>query len=76
MKFRQLINENRGQILKIAEKYGAYNLRIIGSVARGKANEGSDIDFLVSFKPGCTLLDHAGLIIDLENLINLKMLHQ
>jgi hypothetical protein len=35
------------QILAIAEKHGAYNVRVFGSVARGEATEDSDIDFLV-----------------------------
>ena len=59
--------------MEIAGKYGASNVRIIGSVARGEARENSDIDFLVSFEPGRTLLDHTGLIIDLEALLERKI---
>lgn len=70
---RKLIQKYRSQILEIAGKYGASNVRIIGSVARGEARQNSDIDFLVSFEPGRTLLDHAGLIIDLEALLERKI---
>jgi len=70
---RKLIQKYRSQIMEIAGKYGASNVRIIGSVARGEARENSDIDFLVSFEPGRTLLDHAGLIIDLEALLERKI---
>ncbi|MBI9047503.1 MAG: nucleotidyltransferase family protein [Anaerolineaceae bacterium] len=73
MDYQKIITQNRDQILEIAKKYGAFNVRIIGSVARGEAHENSDIDFLVSFKPGRTLLDHAGLIIDLEKLLKIKV---
>lgn len=37
----------RDEILALAEQHGAYNVRVFGSVARGKAHAGSDIDFLV-----------------------------
>lgn len=67
------IHAKRNQILKIAEKYGAFNVRIIGSVARGETRENSDIDFLVTFSPGRTLLDHAGLMIELEALLEVKV---
>jgi predicted nucleotidyltransferase len=44
-----LLKEKRGEILRIAAKYGAHNIRIFGSVARGEARLNSDIDFLVEF---------------------------
>lgn len=43
-------------------KYGASNIRVFGSVARGEANEDSDIDLLVDLELGRSLLDHIGLI--------------
>lgn len=71
---KQLLQEKRAEILNIAAKHGAYNLRIFGSVARGEETETSDIDFLVDYDlekispwfPG-------GLILDLENLLNRKV---
>lgn len=46
---------------------------LFGSVARGEAVEGSDIDFLVSFEPDRSLLDHIGLQQDLEDLLQTKV---
>ncbi|MEG4396908.1 nucleotidyltransferase domain-containing protein [Microcoleus sp. BROC3] len=39
----------RSQILAIAQKHGAYNVRVFGSVARGEATQESDIDLLVDY---------------------------
>jgi uncharacterized protein len=43
----QRIAEKREQILRVAAKYGAQNVRVFGSVARGDFDEKSDIDFLI-----------------------------
>jgi predicted nucleotidyltransferase len=59
----------RGQILAIAARHGAGNVRVFGSVARGEADAASDIDFLVDFEPGRSLLDLAALLVDLEDLL-------
>ena len=64
-----LLKEKRTEILKVAEKYGAFNIRIFGSVARGTSDENSDIDFLVDFKDGFGLLDWGGLLMDLRDLL-------
>lgn len=57
------------EILKIAAKYGAYNIRVFGSVARGEARDNSDVDFLVEMETGRNLLDRIGLKQDLEELL-------
>jgi predicted nucleotidyltransferase len=67
------LRENRCEILEIAAKYGASNVRIFGSVARNEADPSSDIDVLVDLEPGRTLLDHAGLMLDLEQLLDCKV---
>lgn len=64
----------RSQILAIADKHGAYNVRIFGSVARNEANPSSDIDFLVEYDPD----RHSpwfpmGLIDDLETLLQRRI---
>ena len=69
MSIRQLLQSKRSQILQIAARYGAQKVRVFGSVARGTARRGSDIDFLVEMEEGRSLLDHAALIIDLERLL-------
>ena len=59
----------RAEILSTAARHGATNVRVFGSVARGDADAASDVDFLVDFEPGRSLLDLAGLLIDLEDLL-------
>jgi predicted nucleotidyltransferase len=46
---------------------------VFGSVARGEANERSDLDLLVAWEPGRSLLDHAGLVQDLQELLGIKV---
>ncbi len=47
-KLKQLLQERREEILEIALKHGAFNVRVFGSVARGEETENSDIDFLIN----------------------------
>jgi predicted nucleotidyltransferase len=49
MKLDQLLQEKREDILMIAARHGAFNVRVFGSVARGEETENSDIDFLVDY---------------------------
>jgi predicted nucleotidyltransferase len=49
MKLSQLLQEKRQDILAIAAKHGAFNVRVFGSVAREEETEASDIDFLVDY---------------------------
>jgi predicted nucleotidyltransferase len=69
MDVNQLLREKRSAILQIAAKHGAHNVRVFGSVARGEADEQSDIDFLVDLEPGRSLLDLGGLLMDLQELL-------
>lgn len=64
-----LIKEKRDEILQIAARHGARNVRVFGSVARGDARSDSDIDFLVEMEPDRSLLDLIGMKQDLENLL-------
>jgi predicted nucleotidyltransferase len=73
MGIEELLLPFKEEILRIAAKYGAYNLRVFGSVARGEARPDSDIDFLVDLEPGRNLLDRIALIQDLEELLNRKI---
>jgi predicted nucleotidyltransferase len=68
-----LLRERREEILRIAAKYGARNVRVFGSVARGEASYESDVDLLVEFESGRTLLDQAGLVVELEELLGRKV---
>ncbi len=63
------LRRRRDEILRIAERRGAHNVRVFGSVARGEADERSDVDFLVELEPGRSLLDLGGLLMDLQQLL-------
>jgi predicted nucleotidyltransferase len=65
--------ERREEIPRLAERRGAHGLRVFGSVARGEANEDSDLDLLVAWEPGRSLLDHAGLVEDLQELLGMRV---
>ena len=73
MDIRQLLEEKREEILRIAASHRAYNLRVFGSVARGESDEDSDIDFLVELGSGCGLIEHSALIRELEELLGRKV---
>lgn len=68
-----LIKNKRGEILRIAEKYGARNIRVFGSVARGEADAKSDIDFLVELEPDRSLFDLGGLLMELQEALACKI---
>ncbi len=69
MSIDELVKEKREDILRIASRHGAHNVRLFGSVARGDAGPRSDVDFLVRLQPGTTLLNHAALVRELEVLL-------
>jgi predicted nucleotidyltransferase len=69
----ELLKEKREEILRIAAMHGARNLRVFGSVARGEADESSDIDLLVDMEPGRSLLDLTALFSDLSDLLGRKV---
>lgn len=64
------LNHYRSEILSLAAKHGARNVRVFGSVARGEARPDSDVDFLVDLDAGRTLLDLGGLLMDLRRLLD------
>ena len=75
-----MVNSHRGSvfndlqlkkqsIINIAQTYGASNIRIFGSVARGESNDNSDIDFLVEFSLGRSLFDLINVKLELEDLL-------
>jgi predicted nucleotidyltransferase len=64
-----VLRARRTEILELAARHGARNVRVFGSVARGDDKNGSDVDLLVDVDSGRTLLDVIGLEQDLEELL-------
>jgi uncharacterized protein len=73
MDLQTLLKQKREQILQTAAHYGAYDVRVFGSVARGEADAASDIDLLVKLEPGRSLMDLGGLLYDLQNLLGTEV---
>jgi len=73
MRTDELLKQKREEILRIAAKHGARNVRVFGSVARGEADEKSDIDLLIDLEPGRSLLDLGGLWAELNELLDQKV---
>ena len=73
MSLQKILQEKRQEILEIAAKHGAYNVRIFGSVARGEADEASDVDILVDAGPRRTPFFPGGLVVDLEALLGRRV---
>jgi uncharacterized protein len=61
-----IVREKREEILAIARKHGAFNVRVFGSVARGDADEESDIDLLVDLDADRSLFDLGALVVELN----------
>ena len=68
-----LIEAQRRELLAIAAKYGITDVSIFGSMARGDADEDSDVDLLVRPQPGTSLLDLGGLLMDAQDLLGRRV---
>jgi predicted nucleotidyltransferase len=68
-----VLNERRDEILALADKHGAQNVRIFGSIARGDFRQESDVDILVQMQQGRTFLDLVALWQELEELLGRKV---
>jgi uncharacterized protein len=73
MGLNELLRAKRQEILAIAAKHGAYNVRVFGSVARGEAGPESDVDLLVDAGSETSSWFPAGLIIELEELMGCEV---
>ena len=69
-----ILKDKRDEIITIAAKHGAFNIRVFGSVARNEANKDSDIDLLVDYSiDKISPWFPAGLKLDLEKLLDRKV---
>ncbi|MFH1730348.1 MAG: nucleotidyltransferase family protein [Planctomycetota bacterium] len=73
MSLAEFLESRRNDILRIARKHGARNVRVFGSAARGEDAPDSDVDFLVELEPGRSLFDHVALLLELEDLLGRKV---
>jgi predicted nucleotidyltransferase len=73
MSIENLVRQRRDEILRIAERHGAYNVRLFGSVARGEAGPDSDVDFLIEAGEKTSSWFPGGLILDLEELLGRRV---
>jgi len=67
------LRARRDRILAIAARYGASDVRVFGSAARGDARLGSDVDLVVRLAPGRTLLDLGAMQYELAELLGLDV---
>jgi predicted nucleotidyltransferase len=63
----------RDELYAIAARRGARHIRVFGSVARGEEGSSSDVDLLVTFAPGRSLLDQVHLIEDLSEVLGIRV---
>jgi hypothetical protein len=68
-----LLKEKREEILRVAKRHGARNVRVFGSAARGESRPESDVDLLVDAGPERTSFFPGGLLADLEDLLGRKV---
>ncbi len=73
MTLESLVQVSRQTVLATAALYGARNVRVFGSVARGEAGELSDLDLLVDLDGGRTLMDLGGLLMDLQAQLRIRV---
>ena len=68
-----LIENNRAEILALADRHGVRNVRVFGSMARGDADDESDVDLLVSLPPDRTGLALGALLMDVQDLLQRRV---
>ncbi len=73
MGIEEILRSKRNEILEIAKRHGADQVRVFGSIARGEARADSDVDLLVRPGPKTSAWFPAGLVLDLEALLGRKV---
>ena len=67
------LRARRDELVAVAARCGAHNIRVFGSVARGTAGPDSDSDLLVEVEPGTSLLELGELYLDLQDLLGTRV---
>ncbi|QQS47409.1 MAG: nucleotidyltransferase family protein [Acidobacteriota bacterium] len=73
MTLQELLKNKKEAIVELAGKYGASNIRVFGSVARGDETPASDIDLLVDMDSDSSLFDQIALQEEIEILLGRKI---
>jgi len=73
MDLKTLVQQHREAILDLCAKHGARNVRVFGSVARGEADDKSDLDILVDMDPDRSLLDMGAILVELQELLGCRV---
>ncbi|GAB3195270.1 hypothetical protein GCM10027062_01880 [Nocardioides hungaricus] len=64
---------HRGELLEVLRRHGVTRPEVFGSAARGDDHEGSDVDILVDFPPGTSIIDIIGIQHELEDLLGVPV---
>ena len=67
------LRRHRDEILTVARRRGITTVRVFGSVARGEARSGSDVDLIVEVEPGRSILAQAGFQTEVEALLGVRV---
>jgi predicted nucleotidyltransferase len=67
------IEEIKGRIIPILERYGIKKATIFGSLAKGEAKTSSDVDILVEIKSDMSLIDFIGIKLELEEALKMRI---
>ncbi len=69
----EVLAPHRSEILRLSRRWGAKRVRVFGSVRRGEANARSDVDLLIDWKRGTSLLDVASFRVAVQDLLGRKV---
>jgi predicted nucleotidyltransferase len=69
----EAVQNHRDEILRLANKWGAKNVRVFGSAARGEGDDQSDLDLLVELEPGKTLFDLGAFATEVGSVVGRKV---
>ncbi|USQ79091.1 nucleotidyltransferase family protein [Ornithinimicrobium faecis] len=69
----RLVAAHRGEVGEVLRRHGILNPEVFGSAARGDDHEGSDVDILVDFPPGTSIIDIIGIQHELEDLLGVPV---
>jgi predicted nucleotidyltransferase len=73
MRIDETLKQKQDEILRVASRHGARNVRVFGSAVHGELRADSDVDFLVDLEPDRSLFDLGELMLELQELLGRKV---